>query len=151
MAPWNAQARSHHLLLYDGECGFCSGVVQFVLARDRRRLFHFAALQSAAARQALAPFGGVPADLTTFHVIEDYLGGRPALHSRASAALVVAKALNPPWSLAAVLRVLPRPWLDAAYAVVARHRHRILGRAEACIVPRPEDRDRFLDTQGVSL
>jgi len=103
-----------------------------------------------AARRALAAFGGVPADLTTFYVIEAYLGGRPALHSRSSAALAVAKALGPPWSLAAVLRLLPRPWLDAVYTLVARHRHRILGRAEACFVPRPEDRDRFLDTQGVS-
>ena len=137
-------------MLYDGECGFCSAAVQFVLARDRQAVFRFAALQSEVAAQVLAPFGGRPADLTTFYVLEDYQGGRPALHARAVAALVTAKALGWPWSMAAAFRVLPRRWLDAAYDVVARHRHRILGPADSCVLPRPEDRARFLDTGGVS-
>jgi len=137
-------------MLYDGDCGFCSGAVRFVLARDRRAVFHFASLQSAAAARVLAPLGGRPADLATFYVIEDYQGARPVLHDRANAALVVARALGRPWSVAMVLRVLPKRWLDAAYGVVARHRHRILGRAEVCIVPGPGERDRFLDAGGAS-
>jgi len=124
--------------------------VQFVLAHDRRRVFHFATLQGAAAAVRLAPFGGVPADLTTFYVITDYRGGHPELHRRSGAALVVAEALGWPWRLAALGRVLPRPWRDAVYDVVARHRHRILGRADACVIPRPGDRDRFLDNDGGS-
>jgi predicted DCC family thiol-disulfide oxidoreductase YuxK len=141
----SGQAEPHHLLLYDGECGFCHAVVRFVLAHDRRRAFRFAALQSAAAGAALAPFGGRPADLSTFYVIQDHRGDTPALHSRSGAALFVAQSLGWPWSMTNVFRVLPRPWRDAAYAIVARHRHRILGPAEACLLPGPEDRDRFLD------
>jgi len=144
------QAKPLHLLLYDGECGFCQASVQFVLAHDRRRRFQFAALQSAAAARALVPLGGRPADLTTFYVIEDHRGGRPRLYDRAGAALFVAREIGLPWSLAAILRVFPRPWLDAAYGVVARHRLRILGAAESCVLPRPEDRDRFLDAGEVS-
>jgi predicted DCC family thiol-disulfide oxidoreductase YuxK len=106
----SGQAEPHHLLLYDGECGFCHAAVRFVLAHDRRRAFRFA-----------------------------------ALHNRSGAALFVAQSLGWPWSMTNVFRVLPRPWRDAAYAVVARHRHRILGPAEACLLPGPEDRDRFLD------
>lgn len=140
----------HHLLLYDGECGFCHAAVQFVLARDRQRVFHFASLQGVAAAAEMAPFGGVPADLATFYVITHYRGPRPELHRRSDAALVIAETLGWPWRLAALGRVLPRRWRDAAYGVVARHRHHLLGRAEACIVPRPGDRDRFLDTDGVS-
>jgi len=142
------QVEPHHLLLYDGECGFCHAAVQFVLSHDRRRTFHFAALQSEPAAAALAPFGGRPVDLTTFYVIVDYAGDRPKLLARSSAAIFVARAMGLPWSLAAAGLVLPRPWRDAAYAVVARHRHHILGRADACIVPRPQDRDRFLDAGG---
>jgi predicted DCC family thiol-disulfide oxidoreductase YuxK len=137
-------------MLYDGECGFCSTAVQFVLARDRRAVFRFAALQGQVAAEVLAPFGGRPADLTTFYVLEDYRGGEPVLHARASAALVTAAALGWPWSMAAVFRVFPRRWLDAAYNLVARHRHRILGPSDACLIPRPEDRGRFLDAGGAS-
>ena len=148
MSERDTQEGKHHLLLYDGECGFCHAAVQFVLARDRRRAFRFAALQGAPAASALAPFGGPPAELTSFLVIEDGRGGRPVLHDRADAALFVAQALGWPWRLLAVFRVLPRPWLDAAYGIVARHRHRLLGPADACILPRPEDRERFLDVAG---
>ena len=144
------QEGRHHLLLYDGECGFCHGAVRFVLARDRRGLFRFAALQSAAAAAALAPFGGRPADLTSFYVIERYRGGTPALHCRAGAVWVVAQVLGWPWRLVTVLRLLPQPWLDAAYDMVARHRHRIVGTADACLVPGPGDRARFLDAGGES-
>ena len=150
MSAGKEQPKRHHLMLYDGECGFCSGAVQFVLARDRRVTFHFAALQSAAAARELAPFGGRPADLTTFYVIEDYRGGRPAIHARAAAALLVARALGWPWSTATVLRALPIRWLDAAYDAVARHRHLLPGSAAACILPRPQDRGRFLDASGGS-
>jgi len=148
MSAVTGQVERHHLMLYDGECGFCSAAVQFVLARDRRAVFHFLALQSQVAAEVLAPFGGRPADLTTFYVLEDYRGARPVLRARATAALVTARALGWPWSMAAVFRVLPRPWLDAAYDLVARHRHGILGTVDACLVPRPEDRARFLDSGG---
>ena len=140
------QEDPHHLLLYDGECGFCHGAVRFVLARDRRGAFRFAALQSAAAAAELARFGGVPTDLGAFYVIERYRSSRPLLHSRAGAVQVVAATLGWPWRAINVLRVLPRRWLDAAYDLVARHRLRILGRAEACVVPSPGDRERFLDS-----
>ena len=36
------------VILYDGECSFCSATIQFVLKRDREELFHFAAIQSEA-------------------------------------------------------------------------------------------------------
>jgi predicted DCC family thiol-disulfide oxidoreductase YuxK len=144
MSDRNAQEESFWLLLYDGQCGLCHEAVRFVLARDRRRVFRFAALRGEAAAQALAPFGGPPRDLTTFYVIEP-AGG---LRSRALAALAVAQALGWPWRAAAVLRALPTAWLDAGYDLVARHRHALFGRRDACFVPAPEDRDRFLDAAG---
>jgi predicted DCC family thiol-disulfide oxidoreductase YuxK len=142
-----AQGAGQHLLLYDGECGFCHAAVRFVLAHDQPGRFHFAALQSAAASARLAPFGGRPADLATFHVLEDYRGPAPRLRGRADAALFVARTLGWPWRAASVLRPLPRAWLDPLYDLVARHRHVILGGAEACIIPRPEERTRFLDAE----
>ena len=45
-----------HLILYDGVCGLCNGLVQFVLPRDRKDRFRFAALQSNLAREVLKKF-----------------------------------------------------------------------------------------------
>jgi predicted DCC family thiol-disulfide oxidoreductase YuxK len=139
-----------HLLLYDDECGFCHRTVQFVLAHDRHRVFRFASLQGTVAESELARLGRGPVDLATVHVIERFRGDRPVLHTRGRAALAVARALGWPWSMLGVLRILPRTWIDAAYDLVARHRHGIFGRPDACFVPRPEDRERFLDGGGAS-
>ena len=39
------------IVLFDGHCNFCSGVVNFLLARDARGVLRFAALQSPAGKQ----------------------------------------------------------------------------------------------------
>jgi predicted DCC family thiol-disulfide oxidoreductase YuxK len=41
------------VLLYDGVCGLCNRLVQFVLKKDRKAQFQFASLQSAYAAQIL--------------------------------------------------------------------------------------------------
>ena len=38
----------HPILLYDGVCGLCNRLVQFILRRDRTAIFRFASLQSSA-------------------------------------------------------------------------------------------------------
>jgi hypothetical protein len=43
-----------------------------------------------------------------------------------------------------LLRLIPRPVRNAAYDLVARHRYRIAGMVDACPIPPPEWRDRFL-------
>jgi predicted DCC family thiol-disulfide oxidoreductase YuxK len=55
-----AGGEGQHLLLYDGVCGLCDHLVQFVLAHDPRGVFDFAPLQSATGRAAVAREGGDP-------------------------------------------------------------------------------------------
>jgi predicted DCC family thiol-disulfide oxidoreductase YuxK len=52
--------------------------------------------------------------------------------------------LGLPWSLAAILRVLPRRLADTLYEWVARNRFRMFGRRETCYLPRAVDQDRFI-------
>jgi predicted DCC family thiol-disulfide oxidoreductase YuxK len=62
---------------------------------------------------------------------------------RSAAALRIASYLGGAWTLALAMRLVPRPLRDAAYDLVARHRHRLSG--ATCFVPTPEVRARFLD------
>ena len=64
---------------------------------------------------------------------------------RSDAALRVARYLGGPYHLARVAGLLPRPLRDAAYAFVARHRHRLTGGGPRCLIPPPDLRERFLD------
>ena len=114
--------------------------MQFVLARDRAGLFRFAPLGSPYARDALARLpGGAPAADSI--VLLD--GERVFL--RSDAALRIASRLRWPWPLLGALRILPRPLRDAVYDWVARNRNRWFGRRDACRVPAPAERARFLE------
>jgi predicted DCC family thiol-disulfide oxidoreductase YuxK len=44
--------------------------------------------------------------------------------------------------------LVPRPIRDAVYNLVARNRYRWFGKQEACWLPRPEWRHRFIDHQA---
>jgi len=139
------EPRGEHLLLYDGVCGFCNRMNQFVLRRDARHVFDFASLQSEAGRSHLARFGRSPDAMDTFYVIADYRSTRPTLLWKARAALFVFRTLGASWRWLGAVGALPDSLLNRAYDLVARNRYRIFGKYEACVVPTPEYRQRFID------
>ena len=128
------------LLLFDGVCNLCHGAVQWILARDRKKVFRFASLQSQVGREALAEAGFTGPIPESVVVIEDgqvYLAG--------NAALRIAAILGGIWSAAVVFRIIPRAMRDGIYHWIARNRYRWFGKKEACPMPTPEMLDRFLD------
>ena len=149
MAVSPAQAPSHppgpHLVLYDGVCGLCNHLLQFLLEHDRRGVFSFAALQSAAGNATVARWGGDPEDLTSFYVVADFRTPHARAVTKSDAALFVARELGWPWKALGVARVFPRPLRDRVYDVIARTRYRVFGRYEQCLIPSEEFRSRFVD------
>jgi predicted DCC family thiol-disulfide oxidoreductase YuxK len=133
------------LVLYDGVCGLCNNVVQFVLPRDEAGSFDFASLQSATGQTWLRRFGKSTDDLDTMVVVVDYRGASPAILTKAGAALFIAKRLGLPWRLASAAGILPDSLLNAGYDFIARRRYRWFGRFDACMVPPPEHRARVID------
>ncbi|HXG89607.1 MAG TPA: DCC1-like thiol-disulfide oxidoreductase family protein [Vicinamibacterales bacterium] len=134
-----------HLVLYDGVCGLCNRLLQFLLKHDHRAVLVFASLQSDTGRAMVERSGGNADELTSFYVVTNYQTDRERILSKSDAALFVARELGWPWKAASGLRVLPAALRDAAYALVARHRYRVFGRYDQCLLPRPEYRDRFVE------
>lgn len=128
----------HATVLFDGVCNLCNGSVLFVIDRDPERYFRFAPLQGDDARRLLAEQGVAP-ELSSVVLVE---GGR--VYTRSTAALRIARRLRGPWRLLAAFVVVPRPVRDLVYDWVARNRYRWFGREEACRMPTPELRERFL-------
>ena len=131
------------VLLYDGVCGLCNRLVRFVLKRDRRARFRFASLQSTYAARILKPHGLDPQDLNTLYVVEEE-GER--LIVRSDAVIFMLYEMGGLWRAASVaLRIFPKPLRDWGYSVIARHRYRIFGQYETCLLPEEKYQDRFLD------
>lgn len=134
-----------HLVLYDGVCGLCNSLLQFLLTHDRRGVFAFASLQSAIGRAVVERLGADPTELTSFYVLANYRTRHSRIFARSNAALFVASQLGWPWKAALIARVLPGAVLDRAYNVIARNRYRVFGRFEQCLAPRSEFRGRFVE------
>ena len=128
------------VLLFDGVCNLCTASVRWVLPRDPDEHFHFASLQSEVGRKLLVEAGGNPDELDSVVLLED---GR--LWERSTAALRVARRLKAPWPLLYAFILVPRPIRDWIYNIVARHRYRVFGRKQECMIPDPGVRARFLD------
>jgi predicted DCC family thiol-disulfide oxidoreductase YuxK len=139
---------SNPIILYDGVCGLCNRLVQFVLKRDSQDLFRFAALQSDFAVRVLRRHGAAPENLDTMYVVLDHALPEERLASRSEAAIVVLRELGGGWSvLGAALRCLPAWLRNWGYNLVARSRYRIFGKHDSCPIPNETDRRKFLDLQ----
>ena len=132
--------------MYDGVCGLCSRLNQFVLPRDPTAAFSFVSLQSEAARPLLMKFGKNPDDLDTFYVVADYKSEAPRLYDRSRAVLFVLNRLQTPWRILKVAELLPTFVLDFFYRMIARHRYRIFGRSDQCLLPNADYAKRFIET-----
>ncbi|MGE0803331.1 MAG: DUF393 domain-containing protein [Lautropia sp.] len=135
-------AVSSPILLFDGECNLCDATVRFVLQHERAAEFRFAALQSAPARELLAPFGVAPDDLSTVLVLE---GNR--LWRESDAVVRILRRLRLPYRLLAALALLPRGLRDRGYRFVGGRRYAWWGRRESgdvCPTATPAQRERFL-------
>ncbi len=137
----NGHPPEQHLILYDGVCHLCHSAVQFILPRDPEGRFRFVTLQSERGKALLTQYG-MPAPTVPESIV--YIAGDRAYRS-SGAALRIAGKLGFPWNLAILFLAIPSPIRDLAYQFIARNRYRWFGKEEACLLPRPEWRERFLD------
>ena len=137
--------QSRLVILYDGVCGLCNRLNQFVLKRDHHDSFRFASLQSEFAANVLKRHGCNPNDLDTLYVIVGQ--GEPSQHllSKSNAAIAILRRIGGVWAMAAGLKILPAFLRDKAYDVVAHHRYRIFGKLDACLIPEQRDRAKFIE------
>lgn len=164
---------SHTILLYDGVCGLCNRLVQFILRRDPAGVFRFASLQSAVAERVLARHGVGARQLETVYVLVDAELPEERLLAQSDAVIFILRQLGraelrsagPPraavptqakatptpttgttvWRVGAVLlNMTPRVIRDWGYGMIARNRYRMFGRYDTCPMPSEETRDRFL-------
>jgi predicted DCC family thiol-disulfide oxidoreductase YuxK len=133
------------IVLYDGVCGLCNQLVQFLLKRDDRDLFQFASLQSDAASQLLQRHGTDAVDLDTVYIVVDY--GQPGerLLSRSDAIIHLLQRLGGIWSFVAAGKILPKALRDSFYKFVATNRYRVFGKYDVCLMPDEKYKNKFLD------
>jgi len=139
------ESASNPIVLYDGVCGLCNRAVQFLLKRDRHDRLRFASLQSEFAAQLLQRHGFDNKDLDTVYVVLNQGEAGEALLAKGDAFLVFARELGGVWNVARLGRIIPRSIRNWLYDSVARHRYQVFGKYDACMLPDPRYKHKFIE------
>jgi predicted DCC family thiol-disulfide oxidoreductase YuxK len=128
------------IIIFDGHCVLCSRFARFVLRHDRRAVFRLMAAQTPLGQAIYRHYDLDPVNYESNVLLEE---GRAWFKSEGTIRMFVHLGL--PWSLARVLRLVPRGMLDRLYSVIARNRLRWFGSQSVCFLADPKHKDRFLE------
>jgi predicted DCC family thiol-disulfide oxidoreductase YuxK len=127
------------VILFDGVCNFCNGAVNFIIDRDKAGYFKFAPLQSEIGEKLLAENGVDKIETDSVVLLED---GK--VYTYSTAALRIARKLDGFWKYSFGFVVVPRFVRNFFYRLFAKYRYKMFGKQDACMLPTPEIRQRFL-------
>ena len=126
------------ILVFDSQCVLCDGGVRYTLKHEKRASIRFVAIQSSKG-QALAFENDLdPEDPSSFLFIEH---GRAL--QKSDAVIAMSAHLNGLARMVSLTKILPKVVRDFLYGLVAKHRYRIFGRLDACMMPSAEQEGRF--------
>ena len=130
---------SKPIILFDGICNLCTGAVQFVIRHDPGEIFLFASLQSEAGQQLLKQYNLPATDFGSFTLVQDN-----KVYTKSTGALKVAKQIKGALRCLYIFIIVPKFIRDAVYTWIAQNRYKWFGKKDACMIPTPELKARFL-------
>ena len=127
------------ILLFDGVCNLCNGVVQFILKNENSKDLYFASLQSESGQRLQKQYDINTNRLDSIVYIEN---GKHFIKSKAI--YKVSTNLKKPWSAIFYLSFIPSFIGDFLYDIVAKNRYNLFGKNESCWLPNKDLLSRFL-------
>lgn len=129
------------IILFDGVCNLCNGAVQFIVKRDKKDIFRFAALQNEVGRKLTKERHIDTGKTDTIILIEPGV----AYYTKSTAALKIGREFGGLWGLLIVLEWLPEGFRDWFYDFISANRYKWFGKKEVCMLPTPELKAKFLE------
>jgi len=127
------------IILFDGVCNFCNFWVNFVIKKDKKDLFRFAALQSEIGKELTNKSNINTSNPDTFILI---VGDK--FYTKSTAALMVSKELNSVLKILFPFIILPTFLRDLVYDLLAKNRYKLFGRKDSCRIPTEAERAKFI-------
>jgi predicted DCC family thiol-disulfide oxidoreductase YuxK len=128
----------HSIILFDGVCNLCNQSVQFIIKRDKKDYFRFAALQSEIGTDLLQQYHVSPQSDSIVFI------DNGKAYTKSSAALRICKGLSGLWPLMYAFIIIPPFLRNSIYNWIARNRYRWFGKKNACMIPTPALKSKFL-------
>ncbi|MCX6186363.1 MAG: DCC1-like thiol-disulfide oxidoreductase family protein [Bacteroidetes bacterium] len=128
-----------HIVYYDGYCGLCHASVRFIIKHDKYKVFRYASLQSDFAQQRLPQH-----HLKTTDTIILFANGN--LLTKSIAVFTIVQLLGFPYNMLLVFKAFPISTGNRVYYFISKHRYRVWGKLNTCLLPSQKHKDLFLDT-----
>lgn len=112
------------IVFYDGDCGLCNFVVQFILKNERKEKLMFCSLQSEFAIEFLKEKGY---DATLLNTLYFFNGSQ--IFRKSSAALQIVRFLKLKWWFFLIFWIVPWFIRDIFYDIIANIRKKIVPNA----------------------
>lgn len=125
------------ILFFDGVCGLCNHVVNLLLSVTAGHTIKFTPLQGKTAAEKLGP-----ENTQQLSTIVYWRDGK--MLTKSSAVAAVLRDVGGFWALGWAMLILPRALRDFGYDLVAANRYKMFGKRDACRMPTPDERARFL-------
>ena len=129
------------IILFDGVCNLCDSSVQFIIKNDKNDVFRFVAIQSELGQQIINYLGIDTSKTDSIILYEPGI----AYYFKAEAALRIAKELRSWHSILYIFIHIPNFIKNGVYDFIAKNRYKWYGKKEACMIPTPELKAKFLD------
>ncbi len=130
---------SEKIILFDGVCVFCNFWVDFIIKRDKNKVFKFALLQSNTGKNLVEKFSIGTKTADSIIMIEEN-----RCFIKSTAVLRIVKDLNGLWQVLYILRFIPPFFRDSIYDFIAENRYKLFGRRSKCRVPSQNEKNRFI-------
>ncbi|MGW8121331.1 thiol-disulfide oxidoreductase DCC family protein [Roseivirga echinicomitans] len=135
----NSENQPHDILLFDGVCNLCNSAVNFIIDRDPKKHFKFAALQSDFGQSKLKELGFNQEEFDSLVLLS-----KGKVYRKSSAALRIAKKLTGLWPILFIFIVIPPFIRNVAYDFIGKNRYKWFGKQDSCRMPTPELKQRFV-------
>ncbi len=112
-----------------------------MIKHDKKDEFRFATLQGEIGKALVRERNIDTSQVDSIILIEPGV----AYYTKSTAALKIGKTFGGAWKLLYVLNLIPSKLRDIVYDIVARNRYKWYGKKDACMVPTPELKAKFLD------
>lgn len=128
------------IILFDGVCNLCDNAIQYVIKHDKKDVYRFVPLQSDLGKSILKYLN---VDTAKTDSIILYEPGK-AYFYKSDAALEILKELGGLLRWSIIFKIIPSVLRNPIYDYVAKNRYKWYGKKDACLLPTPELKDKFL-------
>lgn len=129
------------IILFDGVCNLCNSTINAIIKRDKKNMYLFAPLQGITGQKFITERNIDTTKVDSIILIEPNV----AYYTKAEAVLKIGRSFGRLWQLLWLFEQLPTVFNNWVYDYVARNRYKWYGKKDACMIPTPELKAKFLD------